>query len=128
MKTNMSDPLVQLAENIVLLQKLNPEPERASTNPPLDLPSAGRTLSPKHEQAIVESLAFLLASRDKPDCILALCLEEERNGQGVILRYAVNNEGEEVLTAGINGFARILQAEAFGLMQSSSITCFPAYA
>ncbi|KAF2808566.1 uncharacterized protein BDZ99DRAFT_499846 [Mytilinidion resinicola] len=109
----MSDALVQLAENVILLQKLNPEPEKAGTNPAPKLPSSKRTLSMKHEQAILESLSFLLASSDKPDRILALCMEEKRNPPGVILSYAVNIDGQEVLRVGIDGVAKILKREAY---------------
>ncbi|KAF2498442.1 hypothetical protein BU16DRAFT_558502 [Lophium mytilinum] len=109
----MSDALVQLAENVVLLQRLNPEPGKAGTNSPPDLPSGRRTLSMRHEQAILESLSFLLASSDKPDRILALCIEEKRNPPGMILSYAVNIDGQEVLRVGINGITKILEAESY---------------
>lgn len=111
----MSDALVQLAENVILLQKLNPEPERAGVNPPPNLDSKGRTLTIRHEKDILESLSFLLASSDDPDRILALCIEEKWNCQGIVLSYAVNNGGHETLRSGIDSVVKILQAEAYGL-------------
>lgn len=105
-----------LAENIVLLHLLNPEPGRAGEDL---IPDAierdqqqNRVLSLQHEQAIAEDLVFLAAYTDDALKVIALCIEEKAGGDGMIIRTAINSGDQRVLQQGLQEIAAVLEEAA----------------
>ncbi|MCJ1281187.1 hypothetical protein MMC26_000505 [Xylographa opegraphella] len=98
---------LRLAQNIFILQALNETPV-----PPLENSidryaachacSPNRVLSLVHERRLVEILTFWAASSDDPRKVIALCVEEKKNGQVMVIRLAVNHGNLDQVQAGFN--------------------------
>lgn len=67
------------------------------------------TLSFQHEQQIAEAFAVLLANTDNPSAVGAICLEEQPNGTGLLMRTAVNSGQQEARIASFSKIAASLQ-------------------
>ena len=87
----------RIKENIALLLWLGAEPGEPKMNPwpqhlTHDDPTAtSRKLQLQQEIDLVDNFAFLLATTDDPEKVVAVCLEEHSNGAGVIIRIADNS-------------------------------------
>jgi hypothetical protein len=104
----------QLLAMVVLLQQLNETPQPPSDNfidssSSTDTPSSSRVLSLKREKELAETLSFLAAYTDDPKKVVALCIEEEKDGKGLIIRMAVNNGDLERLQKDFQRVAEILK-------------------
>lgn len=110
----MADSPLRLAENITLLQKVNSEPGRPSENaiPCLELDE--RALKLRHERDIADCLAFVSTYSNDPNRVMALCIEEKPNRQGLIVSVAANAGNLDTLTFGMHGIVSILENEARG--------------
>lgn len=108
----MADSPLRLAENVTLLQKVNSEPGRPSENaiPCLELDE--RALKLRHERDIADCLAFVSTYSNDPNRIMALCIEEKPNRQGLIVSVAANAGNLDTLTSGMRGIVSILENEA----------------
>ena len=74
----------KIKENIALLRMLVTEPERPVENPaPHNLAERNyadlRQLSFRRERDLVDDLAFLSASSEDPEKVMAVCVEENPN-------------------------------------------------
>jgi hypothetical protein len=101
--------LEQLLGRIVLLQLLNDTPQPPSENHIPRTSVSSRVLSLKREKELTEILAFLAAYTDDPKKVVALCIEEETHGKGMIIRLAVNNGDLTSLQEGFQRLAAILE-------------------
>ncbi|KAI9780375.1 MAG: hypothetical protein M1816_003103 [Peltula sp. TS41687] len=86
----------RLAENITLLWMLDKEPGKAKENLvqerrfTIECHERSRQLTFKRERDLVDHLAFLSAFRDDADKVIAICVEEHRNPEGLTIRIAMN--------------------------------------
>ena len=95
----MTRPGGAVAENIALLA-LNPNLETLSINPipaSLDQSQVANqySLSFKQEQKIAEAFAVLLVNTDDTTKVGAVCIEEHRDGKGLVVRTAVNSGAQD---------------------------------
>jgi hypothetical protein len=98
-----------LQQTISRLRKLDELPEVPSEN--LAVPEVDQTchLSISREKEIASNLAFLSATSDESLKVMAVCIEEHCNGEGITIRI-VSNDGD--LSAVIREFitlAKILE-------------------
>ena len=63
----------------------------------------------KRERELTETLAFLAAYTDDPKKVVALCIEEEMHGKGMLIRLAVNNGDLKYLQEGFQKLAVMLE-------------------
>ncbi|KAF2187015.1 hypothetical protein K469DRAFT_686228 [Zopfia rhizophila CBS 207.26] len=98
----MANAPLRLAENLVLLQKLSNQPIPPSKNKLVHLDGGeGRTLEFRQELDIAECLTYLSAYSNDPERVLALCLEEQTNHQGLVVSIATNTGPTSHLQRGI---------------------------
>jgi hypothetical protein len=102
----------QLQQSISNLRQLDELPKIPRENlVNLDIDPT-RQLSVVREREIASNLAFLSATSDDSLKVMAICVEEHRNGKGITIRVA-SNTGD--LLAVIRGFvklARVLEYAA----------------
>lgn len=109
--------LKRLAENITLLRLLNEEPEQPAENPlpqhflqGTELPA--RRLTIERERDLVDNLAFLSASSDHPGKVMAVCVEEHQDAEGLTIRMAANTGDLQPVIEGFVRMAAILERAA----------------
>ena len=105
-----------LTENIALLALCATtfEPVMEETLP-LGIPAVGdHTLTLQHEQQITEAFAILLTHTDDPSAVGAICVEEQRNPVGLLVRTAVNSGSQRERIANFKRIARDLEECAIG--------------
>ena len=86
----------RIKENIALLLWLGAEPGEPKRN---SLPhhlvhdptASARKLQLQQEIDIVDNFAFLVATTDDPEKVVAVCLEEHPDGAGMAIRIADNS-------------------------------------
>lgn len=66
-------------------------------------------LSIQQEQQVAEAFAVLLSNTDDPRTVGAVCVEEQPNGTGLLLRTAVNSGLQEERTANFRKIAGALR-------------------
>ena len=94
-----------LKENVALLEMLDQYPDPAGKNPVPPAveqsPQPNRSLSLKHERAIVENFILLADYTDDPLKVFALCIEEHPAGDGMTVRIAINTSDRGLLQQGL---------------------------
>lgn len=85
----------RLRENVTLLWLLGQEPEKPAESP---IPqgvwedaSSWRQLTVERERDLVDTLAFFSASSDDPEKVIAVCVEEQKDGQSMTIKIAANS-------------------------------------
>jgi hypothetical protein len=109
-----TSPLL-LAENIMLLQKTCNKPIPPTHNRFKDIapPNAqGRVLDIRQELDIAECLTYLSAYSNHPHRVMALCLEERGDHQGLIVSVATNDGSLAYLQQGVRSLVQILEQQA----------------
>ena len=106
-----------LAENITLLGLLDREPEKPTENPlpphPLtETELTPRQLSIERERDLVDNLAFLSAWSDDPRKVMAVCVEENPDREGLTIRLASNAGKLDTVKEGFTRIAMILERAA----------------
>lgn len=99
----------RLIETITLLWALNEIPERSGKN---DFPKdfdRDRKLTIERETEIVDNLAFLSASTDDPNRVMAVCVEEDPGHNRLVIRMASNTGILDEVEEGFNEIARALE-------------------
>ena len=102
----------QLQQSISKLQQLDelPDiPKENIVNPEID---PTRQLSVLREKEIACNLAFLSATSDNSLKVMAVCVEEYRNGKGIIIRVASNTGDLGMVTEGFIKLAKVLEHAA----------------
>ena len=97
----------RLVENITLLWTLCEIPGHPKENKIKGGHDEGRQLSWDRERQLVDSFAFISASTDDMLRVMAVCIEEDPDKQGMTLRIA-SNTGD--LTQVIQGFSSIARS------------------
>ncbi|KAH6700685.1 hypothetical protein BKA61DRAFT_207718 [Leptodontidium sp. MPI-SDFR-AT-0119] len=102
----------QLQQSISNLRQLDELPEIPRENlVNLEIDST-RQLSVTREKEIACNLAFLSATSDDSLKVMAVCVEEHRNGKGITIRVAANTGDLSTVTAGFVRLARVLEHAA----------------
>ncbi|KAF1970795.1 hypothetical protein BU23DRAFT_379506, partial [Bimuria novae-zelandiae CBS 107.79] len=100
-----------LTENIALLALCATtfEPVKEETlqlkSPEID----GYMLSLHHEQRTTEAFAVLLANTDDPSAVGAICVEEQHDPIGLLVRTAVNSGSQKERMTNFERIARALE-------------------
>lgn len=109
-----STPHKSLKEAITLLSMLNEYPESPKENQPKDISVLASIyqLSFQHEKQISESLAFLSNTTHDSAKVMAVCLEEARDGRSCTIRLTSNNGDINKVVLGFKLMATILEQGA----------------
>jgi len=83
---------ITCAENIALLYFLHTVPALPSSNPITrsPIPQEGYSLSFEQEKSLADTLAFLSSTKDDPNLIPAVCIEEKPESNSMNVLLAVN--------------------------------------
>jgi hypothetical protein len=89
---NTQAPAITCAENVALLSLLHSVPSLPSSNQMNGLQISQRryTLPFDRERSLVGTLAFLANTKDDPDHIPAVCVEEDPDSVSLNVLFAVN--------------------------------------
>ena len=99
----------RLVENITLLWTLCEIPGRPKENKLGGGQDGGRQLPWDRERQLVDSFAFISASTDDMLRVMAVCIEEDPDKEGMTIRLASNTGDLSDVTRGFNGIARSLE-------------------
>ena len=104
-----------LMEAFTLLYMLDKCPESPKDNQPpqsLSVPSSKYQLPFQREKQIVENLAFLSATTDDPDRVMAVCLEEADDRGSCRIRLTSNIGDVDEVVRGFKLMAKVLEQAA----------------
>ena len=104
-----------IMEAIASLYMINQCPESPKENQPpqnLTTVSASYQLTLQREKEIVDNLAFLSATKNDSNRIMAACLEEAFDHKSCIIRLTSNTGDLNEVVNGFNHMARILERAA----------------
>lgn len=114
--SEMAQPLVevldqveQILRNAFSLTKLNRVPGISQINPLLHTHDPSRSLSIYDESDVANNLAFLAAVTDDPSQVMAVCVEERPDYQGMIIRIATNTGELLDVKTGFENIANVLE-------------------
>lgn len=99
----------RLVENITLLRTLCEIPGHPKENKIDGGYDKGRQLPRDRERQLVDSFAFISASTDDMSRVMAVCIEEDPDKQGMTLQLASNTGDLSHVVRGFNGIARSLE-------------------
>ena len=106
----------QLIETITLLWTLKEVPGTSMENDPPEIIKDTYQLTFEHEREIVDNLAFISATIDDTHHIMAIGIEEHRDGEGMTIRLASNSGVLPECEMGFKRIATVLeQASSRGL-------------
>lgn len=71
-----------------------------------------RSILLHHEAIFVEQFAYICAHSDDPLHVLAVCIEEHRRPEGVLIRLAANTGQHQSLFDGLVAVTELLQIES----------------
>ena len=83
-----------LLQKITLLASLGSVRDYPKENALVSRPGSGSSLTLEQEREIVSNLAFLSARSKNSKRVIAVAIEEDLDGQGMVIRMAVNG-GEQ---------------------------------
>ena len=103
---------LELQQTISYLRKLDQLPEVPSEN--LTVPEVVQTrhLSISREKEIASNLAFLLATSDESQKVMAVCVKEHCNREGITIRVASNTGDLSAVIREFMTLAKILEQAA----------------
>lgn len=99
----------QLLQKISLLATLGPigdGPRRHNLTAQTDI---RRSLTVEQEAEIVDNLAFLSYRRKDSQNVTAICMEENEDGEGMLVRLAVNGGALSQIACGVREICMILE-------------------
>jgi hypothetical protein len=102
----------RLMDNITLLWTLNEIPDiPEEIILPKESDAVGE-LTIEREKSLVENLAFLSAATDDMSKVMAVCVEEDPDREGVTIRMASNTECRAEILDGFKKITRVLEQAA----------------
>ncbi len=101
-----------MIENITLLRTLNEFPEVPKENALNCETDETRQLTPERERQLVDNFAFISASTDDILRVMAVCVEESSDQQGMTIRLASNTGDLTPIVQGFQVMARTLEKAA----------------
>lgn len=102
----------ELLRIITLFQTLNKVPELPKVNLLASEINSPHRLSITREKEIASSLAFLAATSDDNLNVMAVCIEEHSNKDGITVRVASNSGELSEVVRGFRNIAAILETVA----------------
>lgn len=99
----------RLVENITLLWTLCEVPGQPKEDDVHGGHDEGRQLSQDREMQLVDIFAFISTTTDDPLRVMAVCIEEKPEKNGMTIRLASNTGDLSHVTQGFNGIARTLE-------------------
>lgn len=102
----------RLLQNITLLWTLKKVLERPSENILSSDKGSTHRLTIERENEIVGNLAFLSATTDDILKVMAVCVEEDHNGEAITIRIASNTGDLSEVATGFNRLAGVLEQAA----------------
>lgn len=112
-----------LVENISLMRAVCETPNQPKENELSNNYDGGRKLPLDREKQLVDSFAFFAATTDNMLRVMAVCVEEKSDGDGMIIRLASNTGNISPIQQGFNSIAQILeQASLKGTLDSMQRT------
>jgi hypothetical protein len=99
----------ELLRSITLFQSLDKVPELPGKNVFASEISSARHFSVLREKQISSNLAFLSATSDDNRRVMAVCVEEHPDKQGITIRLASNTGDISQAVNGFRNIARILE-------------------
>ncbi|KAF2270470.1 hypothetical protein CC78DRAFT_573757 [Lojkania enalia] len=100
---------LRLTENIHLLERLRNKPIPRTANRLINTSNDnGRQLSLRKELEIVEDLTYLSVYSNDPADVMALCIEEQANHEGMIVSIATNTGPSQHLQKGVQSIVDTL--------------------
>ena len=111
MATLSSSQIIQkrLVENITLLWTLCEVPGESKENDTQIGQDEGRQLSLDRERQLTDSFAFISATTDDMQRVMAVSIEEDSDGKGMTVRLASNTGDLSDVTQGLSGIAQTLE-------------------
>ena len=99
-------------ENVTLLWTLNEVPEVPQENVLNCETDETRQLTPEQERQLVDNLAFISAATDNMLRVMAVCIEESADQQGMTIRLASNTGDLTPIVEGFQVIARTIEKAA----------------
>ena len=99
----------RLVENMTLLWTLSETPGQPQNHKTKGGRNEGMQLSWDRERQLVDSFAFISATTDDPLRVMAVCIEEDSDMNGITIRLASNTGDLGLVTRGFNDIARTLE-------------------
>ena len=103
---------LQLQQTISRLRKLDELPEGPRENLAVPEGDQTRRLSISREKEIASNLAFLSATSNESLKVMAICVEEHCNGEGITIRVASNTGDLSAVVREFVTLAKILEQAA----------------
>jgi hypothetical protein len=101
-----------LLRSTTLFQTLNKVPEPPKDNAAASEINFTNRLTISKEKEITSKLAFLSATSDDNEKVMAVCVEEHTNKEGITIRVASNRGDLSKVVSGFKNIARILEGAA----------------
>ena len=108
-----------MIENITLLWTLGEDPEQAKKNEIYSEIDESRQLTMEREIQLASSLAFISGSTDDMLRVMAVCVEEWLDQQGLTIRLASNTGDLSRISESFKGIADIIERAALRGMDLS---------
>jgi hypothetical protein len=107
-----ADLVCQIMPNSTLLSVVGEvvESEKEDYLPSPSSNGRGRKLTIQQEVRLAQNLAFLASYSDDPYKVTAVCVEENKKQDGLILRIASNHGGTSHVVDGFVKIAKVLKA------------------
>ena len=99
----------RLVENITLLWTLCKVPGKPKDNDIHVGHDEGRQLPRDRERQLADSFAFISATTDNMEQVMAVCIEEDPDKEGMTVRLASNTGDLSDVTQGLKDIARTLE-------------------
>ena len=99
----------RLVENATLLKTLRKIPGQPQENELHQDYDERRQLSWEREKQLADGFAFISATTDDTDTVMAACIEEDPDKCGMTIGLASNTGVRSHVTKGFEGIARILE-------------------
>ncbi|PGH32376.1 hypothetical protein GX50_04856 [[Emmonsia] crescens] len=101
-----------LLQKISLLAMLGPIRDGSKIHTLKTIDDTGRSLTIEQEGEIIDNLAFLSYRRKNSRNITALCMQEDEDGQGMLVRLAVNGNAPAHIENGLQKICMALEEVA----------------
>ena len=98
-----------ILQKISLLAMLGPIREGEREHNLISNPSQERSITIEQEAEIISNLSFLSYRRKDPQTVTAICIEEDKDLQGMIVRMAVSGGAIAYVEDGLGQICAILE-------------------
>lgn len=125
-KSNNNSIKRRLVENVTMLWTLNDLPEQPKDNTVGRESDETRQLPPERERQLAENFAFISASTDNMRRVMAVCVEEDSDKEGITIRLASNTGDLSRIKGQLDGIAKTLETAALrGVTGNAELRSLP---